>query len=40
VSVALLLAIQQFADLGKSALKLFQLRWSDFYLPTGVRDLH
>jgi hypothetical protein len=40
VSVALFLAIQQFADLGKSALKLFQLRWSDFYLPTGVRDLH
>jgi hypothetical protein len=40
VSVALFLAIQQFADFGKSVLKLFQLRWSDFYLPTGVRDLH
>src|ERR1017187_10246335 len=34
------LTIQQLADLGKSGLKLSQLRGSQFYLPTGVRDLH
>ena len=40
VGIALFPAIQQFPDFYKPGLELLQLRWSEFYLPTGVRDFH
>src|ERR1039458_4845416 len=40
VRFTLAFPIQKLADLGKLRLKLLQLRWSQFYLPSRVCDLH